>query len=553
MSGTGLSRGRIEMKATINKALFAAAVLLAATLSVSAAPDRVKTASGVVEGAGRQPSGVRVFKGVPFAQPPAGDLRWKPPQPVKNWDGVRQAVKFGPRCMQAPVFGDMNFRSDGMSEDCLYLNVWTPAKSGGERLPVLVYFYGGGFVAGDGSEPRYDGESIAAKGVVAVTVNYRLGVFGFLAHPELTKESPHHASGNYALLDQAAALRWVRDNIAAFGGDPRRVTIAGESAGSVSVSAQMASPLSRDLIAGAIGESGSIMATLAAVPLAKAEQSGAKFAAELGASSLAALRAMSTQQIFEAATKGGFASVGRFPITVDGYFFTEDPSATDAAGRQAHVPLLAGWNSEEMTWAALLRGKEPTPENYAQAVREQLGARAEEALKLYPASTREEVIESATDLASDRFIGYSTWKWFDLHVRTGGKPVYRYFYARPRPAMRPEMGNATAGLAGGVVRGQNAPAMPPARGAVHSAELEYALGNLSTNNVYAWTPDDYKVSKLMEEYFANFIKKGDPNGPGLPAWPADTASSPVQVMRIDVTSRAEPESHADRYSFLDQN
>jgi para-nitrobenzyl esterase len=550
-----------------SRALFAAALPLAAAFLFAAflfaaapavgarAADRVKTASGVVEGDGPQASGVREFKGIPFAAPPVGELRWKEPQPLKSWTGVRQATKFGPRCMQAPVFGDMNFRSEGMSEDCLYLNVWTPAKTDRERLPVLVYFYGGGFVAGDGSEPRYDGESIAAQGIVAVTVNYRLGVFGFLAHTELTKESPHHASGDYALLDQNAALGWVRENIAAFGGDPRRVTIAGESAGSVSVSAQMASPLSKDLIAGAIGESGSIIATLGAVPLAQAEQSGAKFAAELGASSLAALRALTTEQIFEAATKGGFASVGRFPITVDGYFFREDPAATYAAGRQAHVPLLVGWNSEELGWAALLRGKEPTPENYARAVREQLGARAEEALKLYPATTREEVIASATDLASDRFIGYSTWKWSDLHARTGGSPVYRYFYARARPPMRPEMGNATAGLAGGVVRGQNAPPTPPARGAVHSAEIEYALGNLSTNKVYAWTPDDYKVSKLLEAYFANFVKRGDPNGPGLPAWPAikgGAGADAPRFMLIDVDSRAETDAHRARYLFLDR-
>ena len=545
------------MKSSVSRALRGAALLLFTALAASAAAaDRVKTANGAVEGAGRQGSGVRAFKGVPFAQPPTGDLRWKEPQPVRSWAGVRQATKFGPRCMQAPIFGDMGFRSDGMSEDCLYLNVWTPAKSGRERLPVLVYFYGGGFVAGDGSEPRYDGESMAAKGVVAVTVNYRLGVFGFLAHPELTKESPHRASGNYALLDQNAALRWVRENIAAFGGDPGRVTIAGESAGSVSVSAQMASPLSKDLIAGAIGESGSVLGTLPAVPLAQAEAAGLKFATELGAPSLATLRAMDTQKIFEAATKGGFASIGRFPITVDGYFFPEDPAATFAAGRQARVPLLVGWNSEEMTWMALLRGKEPTPENYAAAVREQLGERADEALRLYPASTKEEVIQAATDLAGDRFIGYSTWKWSDVHERTGGRAVYRYFYARPRPAMRAEMGNASAGLAGGVVRGQAAtPPQPPARGAVHSAEIEYALGNLSTNNVYAWTPDDYKVSKVMQEYFANFIKRGDPNGPGLPAWPAINGAAgadAAQFLRIDVETRAEPDRHRARYLFLDR-
>ncbi len=270
---------------------------LALPLGMLHAADRLKIANGFLEGTGPQASGVREFKGIPFAAPPVGDLRWAPPQPAKNWNGVRQANQFGPRCMQQALFGDMGFRSNGMSEDCLYLNVWTPAKAPQEKLPVMVYFFGGGFQAGDGSEPRYDGESMAGKGIVAVTVNYRLGVFGFLAHPDLTKNSPHHASGNYALLDQNAALQWVKKNIAAFGGDPARVTIAGESAGSIAVSAQMASPLSKDLIAGAIGESGSLLATLAPVPLAKAEESGVNFATAAGATSLAALRAMTTAQI----------------------------------------------------------------------------------------------------------------------------------------------------------------------------------------------------------------------------------------------------------------
>src|SRR6476660_2168858 len=238
--------------------------------------DTAKTTNGILEGTNE--SGIKIFKGVPFAAPPVGNLRWREPQTVQNWNGIRKADKFGPRAMQLPIFGDMNFRSNGMSEDCLYLNIWTPAKAGNEHLPVLVYFYGGGFMAGDGSEPRYDGENMARKGIVTVTVNYRLGVFGFFAHPELTKESAKHASGNYGLLDQSAALKWVQKNIAAFGGDPRKITIAGESAGSFSVSAQMASPLSKNLIAGAIGESGALInPTLGPVPLEEAEQTGVTF------------------------------------------------------------------------------------------------------------------------------------------------------------------------------------------------------------------------------------------------------------------------------------
>lgn len=540
------------MRLRTRRTLFVVAIALATALAGSVfAQDLVKTANGMLEGTSDKSSGVRSFKGIPFAEPPVGDLRWKPAQPAKNWQGARKADKFGPRCMQRAIFGDMQFRSNGMSEDCLYLNVWTPARTGKEKLPVLVYFFGGGFMAGDGSEPRYDGESMARKGIVAITVNYRLGVFGFFAHPELTRESPRRASGNYALFDQHAALLWVQRNIAAFGGDPKRVTIAGESAGSIAVSAQMASPLSKNLIAGAIGESGSIISALPAVPLAEGEQNGVKFAAALGkgdAPSLAALRAMPAEQVLEATAKPGLP---RFSPTVDGYFFPKSPVEIFAAGEQAHVPLLAGSNSEESGYFGILGREQPTVENYRKALQRLYNDKADEIFNLYPATNETEVMDAAQDLAGDRFIGYSTWKWVDLATRTGGKPTYYYLYARPRPAMRPEMGDAVPGLAGGVITGPQAAAnaRPKPRGAVHSAEIEYAMGNLDLNKVYAWTPDDHKVSQIMQQYFANFIKTGNPNGASLPTWPKFDAG---QRMIIDVATRAAPEKVRARYQFLDQ-
>ena len=543
------------MKKLLTSILLAVYLIAPATAQTnkpgSIVSNQVKVANGTLEGA-TEASGIRSFKGVPFAAPPVGNLRWREPQPVKNWSNVRDAKQFGPRAMQLPVFGDMGFRSNGMNEDCLYLNVWTPAKTNKERLPVLVYFYGGGFVAGDGSEARYDGESMAKRGMVAITVNYRLGVFGFMAHPELTKESPNKASGNYGYMDQSAALRWVKKNIAAFGGDPAKITIAGESAGSISVSAQMASPVSKNLFSQAIGESGALVnSSLDPVPLAEAEQIGLKFGTELGANSLADLRALPAQKLLEAAGKRGIPG---FPATIDGYFFPKSPAAIFAAGEQAKVPLLAGWNSEEMTYMMVLGREKPTVESYTNAVRKLYGDQAGEILQVYKATSDEEVVPVATDLAGDRFIAYSTWKWLDLHSKTSGKPVYRYLFSRPRPPMVAAMGNASAGLAGGVVKENdpNAVKMPQAKGAVHAAEIEYAMGNLPHNKVYAWTPEDYKVSETMQSYFANFIKSGNPNGQGLPKWPENNSKGNVQVMHLDVNSGSKPDQHQARYKLLDQ-
>jgi para-nitrobenzyl esterase len=300
----------------------------------------------------------------------------------------------------------------------------------------------------------------------------------------------------------------------------------------------MASPLSKNLIAGAIGESGALInPTLPPVPLVDGEEAGVKFAAEAGASSLAALRAMSAADLSKAAST---SPVGRFSVTLDGYVLPKSPADILAAGTQAHVPLLAGWNSEENNGRTLFGTNAVTAENFKTVLKTIFGARADKAAALYPSATPEDLMASATDLASARFIAFSTWKWLDLQANTSGKPVYRYYYSHPRPAMIAPPAAANGRVA------------PTPTGAVHSAEIEYAMGNLGTNTVFAWTADDRKVSETMQAYFVNFVKNGDPNGAGLPAWPANTKGSPVQFMHLDVVSHAEPDVHRNRYLLLDQ-
>jgi para-nitrobenzyl esterase len=485
--------------------------------------------SGQLSGIHDAKTGLNEFKGIPYAAPPIGPLRWKPPQAVTAWTGVRQADRFGPRCMQRPIFSDMVFRSNGMSEDCLYLNVWAPAHNTGTKWPVLVYFYGGGFIGGDGSEPRYDGASLAQRGIVTVTVNYRLDVFGFLALQALAAESPEHATGNYGLLDQNAALRWVQRNIAAFGGDPSQVTIGGESAGSMSVSVQMASPLSKGLMQRAIGESGGMVGNLRPKPLAQAEREGENFEQRAGAHSLDQLRAVSADALLKVA---GEKDLPEFRPTIDGYFLPQSPEAIYKAGKQADIPLLLGSNSQEGYYKNLLGDLSPTPANYRAALKKKLGNHADEALKLYPADTEAEVEASGTAYEGDQFIAFSTWYWMQLQRDTGHAPVYYYYFTQARPAKRDGSGT-------------------PDPGAVHSGEIEYALGNLGGNRVYAWTQADHAVSSAMEGYWANFIKTGNPNGEGLPDWPA-AASKDDGLLRqvIGTNSHTIVDHNASRYEFL---
>ena len=485
---------------------------------------KVKTFNGILEGVNN--SGVKIFKGVPFAAPPVGQLRWREPQPVKNWEGVLKADKFGPRPMQKPIFSDMNFLSAKISEDCLYLNVWTPAVTGNEKLPVLVYFYGGGLIAGSGDEPRYAGETLARKGIIAITVNYRLGIFGFFSHPELTKDSPNHASGNYGYLDQTAALRWVQTNIAAFGGDPTRVTIAGESAGSISVSALMCSPLSKNLFAGVIGSSGSLMGALSPIPLGQAEMNGQLTAKDLKIETLAGLREIPAEKLLDAK--------GQFSPDIDGYFITKPPVEIYTKGEQAKVPALIGWNSLEMNSGYLLKGKASTLVNFKEVVKKTFGDTTDLVINLYHATDDASASVAATELASDMFIGFSTWKWTDIQKKTSGKPVFRYRYCHPRPLMIPALNKS-----------------PKTTGAVHSADIEYAMGNLYTNRVYDWQAEDFEVSELFQSYYLNFIKTGNPNGLGVPEWPSINNQTLPGVLQIDVDTHVATNSDLEkRYEFL---
>jgi len=501
------------------------------------ADDQVKTSSGIVEGVKAASPGVRAFRGIPFAAPPIGELRWKAPQPVRPWKGVLKASEFGPRCMQAGVFSDMIFRDRAdkpMNEDCLYLNVWTPAKSAEDRLAVMVWFYGGGFQAGSSSEPRYDGENFARKGIIVVSVNYRLGVFGFFSHPELTRESRVHASGNYGLMDQIAGLRWVKQNIAAFGGDPEKVTIAGESAGSLAVSALMASPLAQGLFRLAIGESGAFFgrppAGSAMPTLGETEKTGAKFAESVGANDLAALRAKGAEDLLSAAQKD--RSLQFWP-SVDGYVLPKDVAAIFAEGKQAHVPLLAGWNGEEASWAVVYAKEKPTAHTFPQQLRTRFDDRAAEILKLYPASTDEEARKSAIDLASDLFIVYMTWEWLEMQNKTGQAPVYGYVFDRTPPVAPDTRVNGIS---------------PKELGARHACEIEYVFGTLKSQP-NPWESVDFKISDAMASYWANFTKAGDPNGPGLAKWPAYDGGADPMMMHFAVEIQAVPQAHRDRYEF----
>lgn len=512
----------------VHRGLLAFLLTLIPFAAYGASPaEQVKIDTGTIEGTAH--GTVRAFLGIPYASPPVGDLRWKAPVPPPRWTGVRRTTEFGSRCMQARVYSDMIFRDPGISEDCLSLNVWTPAKNPKARLPVMVWIHGGGFMAGGSSEPRQDGSILATHGVVVVSMNYRLGIFGFLLLPELAAESDQKAAGNYGMLDQVAALRWVHRNIAAFGGDPANVTIFGESAGSFAVSALMASPIVKDLFQKAIGESGAAFAStvLPFEPLATRSQKDSDFvSSNLGTKSLKELRALPAQKILDAAYKEEGKGQPRFNPDIDGYFLTQQVSETFAEGKQIDVPLLAGWNHDEENYTTI-RGQSALDTLKATASKE-FGAKADDFLRLYPASNEAEAKRALRDLAGDRFIAWGTWRWLEAQVTTGKQPVFRYRFDNAPP---PDPNS-------------------PDRGAYHSAEIEYVFGTLDSKPGLIWRPDDRTLTDMMQRYWSNFARSGVPNGPGLPEWPAYGASTNWQVMHLVPQPQAEKDTLRDRYLFL---
>ena len=491
---------------------------------------QVRVEGGMIEGV--DSSGVKIFRGVPFAAAPVGNLRWKAPQPVVAWQGVRSAKQFGNDPIQYNAFGDMVFEGPKQSEDCLYLNVWTPTQNYNEKLPVLIYFNGGGLVSGSGSEARYQGLRLARKGIIVVTANYREGIFGFFSHPQLTKEGG--CNGNQGWLDQAAAIKWVKNNIAAFGGDPNRITINGESAGSQSVCAQTVSPLSKDLIAGYMCSSGSIVANATPISLKESEKIGEEWAKRNGYKKLSDLRNLSTEQILKMETP----AFGEGTKCIDGIFLTEEPDKVIAEGRQAQVPCLLGNNNGELPVAFMAGGKAPTMENLAPAIENYFGTDAKTIYDLYNIHSDADITGlPGYQLGGDMFIVYATWKWAEMVRQTSKAPVYRYVYCHPRPAM--QLKGKAPGLAGGTVDvDENAPKAPAAPSAMHANDIEYAMGNLSTNTAFPWTTDDYAVSEIFQQVYVNFVKNGNPNGLGLPKVEAYNKSGKVPaVLYIDLDSR----------------
>ena len=508
--------------------LFVSAMLLLSYPSQAANKAlRVKTAVGTVQG--KQDGAVRAFLGIPYAAPPVDQLRWRPPVPAAKWKGVRPATEFGSHCMQPTIYADMIFRDPGISEDCLTLNIWTPAKDKKAKLPVMVWVYGGGFLAGGTSEARQDGAQLASNGVIVVTMNYRLGIFGFFAHPDLAAESDHNASGNYGLMDQTAALRWVQENIAPFGGDPNNVTLFGESAGAFSVSAQMASPLAKGLFQKAIGESGAAFSSSGlSFPDRKiAEQQGAAFAHDMMAmDSISLLRAVPAQELMEESRKkNSKGEMTRFGGDVDGFFLPESVPAIFAAGKQNDVPLLAGYNHDEGGI-----DKKVTLESYKADVAAKFGENAGAVLEAYPATDDAEAVRAAADLAAQKFIAYSTWKWMEAQVKTGKQPVYRYRFDLAAP---PD------------------PNHPQGDVAYHSSEIPYVFGDLDLLKGFDWRPEDRTLSKEMQQYWTNFAKSGDPNGTGLAKWPVYGPSGDWQVMYLDASPMAQPDKTRDRELVLD--
>jgi para-nitrobenzyl esterase len=490
-------------------------VMLAAGICIAQQPAPVTVEGGLVQGTSED--GLTVYKGIPFAAPPVNDLRWRPPQPAAKWQDVLQATRFAP----GPIQGGNP--PSGKSEDCLYLNVWTPAKSASDRIPVLVWIYGGGFGGGATSERNYSGENLAQKGVVLVSIAYRVGQLGFLAHPELSAESPNHVSGNYGLLDMIAGLQWVQKNIAAFGGDPGKVTIFGESAGGIAVSMLCASPLAKGLFHGAISQSGgsfgpprpTTMPGENQKRLADAERAGEAYAKSAGVSSIAELRKLAHDKL-----PGGRGLGMSWPI-IDGWVIPDDQYKLYEAGKFNDTPILVGYNSDE--GASFSPPK--TPEDYIAGVKSRYGKFADDLIKAYPAGEGK-VVKTARDLARDSAFGWHTWVWARLQAKNGKSKAF-YYYFDQHPVYAPDSPQAD-------------------RGSPHGQDVAYVFQHLSRTA----TKTDQDVSEAMATYWTNFAKRGDPSGDGVPAWPAFSDANPV-VMYFAQTPHTGPVPSAESLKALD--